>query len=121
MGWQTWCVCVTLGARSVRMRVTSSSANVGLCSTCSTCVCANMYFCVWCRNSSSPTNLNQPWVISEFPKFSKIMSSHPNHLTYEKFLILCNSYRKLFKQIHMYINCIFLKFLKTKQNKFREK
>ena len=43
------------------------------------------------------------------------------NLSFEKFrkCNLCNSYRKLFKQIYVYINYIFLiKFLKTKKNTF---
>ena len=58
----TWCVCATLGARSVRMRTVSSDANVGLCSPY-ICWCVyvyvNVYICAWCHNSSSPTNLNK--------------------------------------------------------------
>ena len=34
IGWPTWCVCVTLVARSVRVRTASADANVGLCSAC---------------------------------------------------------------------------------------
>ena len=43
-GWPTWCVCATLGARSVRMRTAISDANVGLCCpyTC-WCVCVYVY------------------------------------------------------------------------------
>ena len=43
--------------------------------------------------------------------------THAQHLSFEKFgkCNLCNSYRKLFKQIHEYINCIFL--IKISENK----
>ena len=57
-------VCTALGARSVRMRVANSTANVGLCimyvcMLVRVCVYVNMYFCVWCRNSSSPNKSYQ--------------------------------------------------------------
>ena len=46
--------------------------------------------------------------------------SHAQHLSFEKFrkCNLRNSYRKLFKQVHVYINYIFLiKISKNKKNK----
>ena len=65
-GMPTWCVCTTLGAQSVRMRVASSSANVGLCSTY-VGECVSMWICTFVYGVAIPapqTNLNQPWVTS---------------------------------------------------------
>ena len=44
--------------------------------------------------------------------------THAQHVSFEKFgkFNLCNSYRKLFKQIYVYLNYILsIKFLKTKK------
>ena len=52
----------------------------------------------------------------EFPSYAQ-------HLSFEKFrkCNLCNSYRKLFKQVHVYINYIFLiKISKNKRKKSPE-
>ena len=45
MVWPTGCVCATLGARSVHMRVASSSVNVGLCMYVYMFACVCLWVC----------------------------------------------------------------------------
>ena len=63
-------------------------------------------------------------IMSHYPKYVLLyrlmkleFPSHAQHLSFEKFrkCNLCNSYRKLFKQVHVYINYIFL--IKISKNK----